>query len=235
MVWPHDTHRDDIRSRGRGLRERGSQGLREGPGGGSWGSVWAGACEGLSKEDGGWTREGHSLSRCLGGKGSTFRTGQRLLAQDAEAEILVEATGSGPFQHPWAPIHPMQLEEAPSLQLRWGDSVTVHTCHLPAGSLHLGRAAGSAVNVVHVFGTGESEQGGRVLGPGVGGNLSEWGVEERTGDVGRPHLSSHQAGATGHIQDQGSMGWARKGLGKAVYCKAGGAVLQGGHILGTEY
>lgn len=30
------------------------------------------------------------------------------------------------------------------------------------------------------------------------------------------------------------MGRACKGLGKAVHCEAGGAVLQGGHILGTE-
>lgn len=60
------------------------------------------------------------LSRCLGGRGSTFRTGQRLLAQDAEAEVLVEATGSGLFQHLWAPVYSVQLEEAPSLQLTLG-------------------------------------------------------------------------------------------------------------------
>lgn len=176
------------------------------------------------------------LSRCLGGRGSTFRTGQRLLAQDAEAEVLVEATGSGLFQHLWAPVYSVQLEEAPSLQLTLGGggSVTVPTCYLPAGSLHLGRAVGPAVNAVQVFGTSESEGGGRVLGPGVKGNLNKWGVEERAGDPGRSYLGSHQAGATGHIQDQGGMRWAWKGLGKAVHCEARGTVLQGGHVLGTE-
>lgn len=53
-------------------------------------------------------------------------------------------------------------------------------------------------------------------------------------ELGRPHLGSHQAGATGHIQDQGGFRWAWKGLGEAVHCEAGGTVLQGSHVLGTE-
>lgn len=85
------------------------------------------------------------------------------MAQDAETEVLVEAAGSGLVQHLWAPIHSVQLEEAPSVQ-----------------------------------------------------------------------LGSHQPGATGHIQDQGSMRRAWKGLGKAVHCEAWGTVLQGRDVLGTE-
>lgn len=117
--------------------------------------------------------------------------------------MLVEATGSRPFQHPWAPIHPMQLEEAPSLQLRWG--VLSHSSHLPSpgwvpapgegSGLHSKWSPSTCLGPVSLRG----EAG--FWGWGVGGNLSEWGVEERAGDVGRPHLSSHQAGATGHIQD----------------------------------
>lgn len=75
---------------------------------------------------------------------------------------------------------------------------------------------------------------GRVLGPEVKGSPNKWGAEERAGDWGRPHLGSHQSSATGHIQDQGSMRRARKGLGKAVHCKAWGTVLQGRDVLGTE-
>lgn len=30
------------------------------------------------------------------------------------------------------------------------------------------------------------------------------------------------------------MGWAWKGLAEAIHCKAGGTVLQAGHVLGTE-
>lgn len=63
-------------------------------------------------------------------RGSTFSAGQRLLAQGAEAELLVEAAGPGLFQHCWAPIHPVQLQEAPSLQLGWGDLVTAQALPL---------------------------------------------------------------------------------------------------------
>jgi hypothetical protein len=52
-----------------------------------------------------------------GRRGRTFRVGQKFLAQGAEAEALVEASGLGLFQHFWAAIHPMEPEEAPSLQL----------------------------------------------------------------------------------------------------------------------
>lgn len=75
-------------------------------------------------------QEKGALSSCLVGRGGTFRTGQRLLAQGAEAEVLVEAPGLGLFQHLWAPIHSMQLEEAPSLQLRWRRGKLSHSSHL---------------------------------------------------------------------------------------------------------
>lgn len=91
--------------------------------------MWEGTCGGgISKEDGDLARQRGSVKVCLvrgwglgcrGGRGSTFGVGQRLLAQGTEAEALVKAMGLGPFQHPWAPIHPMQLEEALSLQLGW--------------------------------------------------------------------------------------------------------------------
>lgn len=96
------------------------------------------------------------------------------------------------------------------------------------------RAVDPTGDVAQVFGTSESEGGGRVLGARVAGNVSKLGAEERAGDSRWPHLCSHQASATGYIQDQGSMGRARKGLHEAVHCEAGGTVLQGGHILGTE-
>lgn len=93
---------------------------------GNEGSVWEGARERISKRGGDFIRErgavkvrlvrGWALG-CWARRGSTFGAGQRLLAQGAEAEVLVKATGPGLFQHPWAPIHPMKLEEAPSLQL----------------------------------------------------------------------------------------------------------------------
>lgn len=86
---------------------------------------------------------------------------------------------------------------------------------------------GSAVDVAQVFGNqGVWGQGGK--------KFEQVGASKRAGDLGRPHLGSHQSGATGHIQDQGGLGWAWKGLGEAVHCKAGGTVLQGSHILGTE-
>lgn len=98
----------EVGSWGGGLRE----GLSEALGGLSvgWG-LWRGTEVGQEKG---------ALARCLGGRGRTFRTGQRLLAQDAETEVLVEAAGSGLVQHLWAPIHSVQLEEAPSVQLRLG-------------------------------------------------------------------------------------------------------------------
>lgn len=67
----------------------------------------------------------------------------------------------------------------------------------------------------------ESWRGGAGLGTG----------EQRSG---KPHLSSHQAGATGHVQDQGSSRRALKGLGEVVHSQPGGTVLEGGHVLGTE-
>lgn len=76
--------------------------------------------------------------------------------------------------------------------------------------------------------------GNQQIGARVARNVSTWGGYKRAGGLGRPHLGSHQSGATGHIQDQGGLGWAWKGLGEAVHCKAGGMVLQGCHILGTE-
>lgn len=62
----------------------------------------------------------------------------------------------------------------------------------------------------------------------------EVGADGREGGLGWPHLCSHKASTTGHIQDQGSMVWTQKGLGEAVNCEAGSTVLQGSHILGTE-
>lgn len=99
------------------------------------------------------------VRRCVlgywGRWGSTFRAGQRLLAQGAETEALIETAGSGLFQHPWAPIHPMQLEEAPSLQLGWElkSQLIPATSQLgpctPEGSRPCG-------DVAQVFGTSES-------------------------------------------------------------------------------
>ena len=69
-------------------------------------------------------QEKGALSSCLVGRGGTFRTGQRLLAQSAEAEVLVEAPGLGLFQHLWAPVHSMQLEEAPDTA-----TLIISPCH----------------------------------------------------------------------------------------------------------
>lgn len=121
--------------------------------------------------------------------------------------MLVEATALGLFQHPWAPIHPMQLEEAPSLQLGWRMQSQFTPATSQLGSCTSGRAVRPAVDIPQVFGTSESEGRGRFLGPGVAGNLSK-GTEERAGDLDRPHLRSHQASATGRVQDQGGLGWA---------------------------
>lgn len=53
----------------------------------------------------------------VSGTGSTFRVGQRLLAQGTEAKVVVQATCMRLLQHFWASIHPLHLEKAPSLQL----------------------------------------------------------------------------------------------------------------------
>lgn len=105
-------------SKGLGEALRGSDGNE--------GSVWEGARERISMRGGDFIRERGAVKvrlvrggvlGCWARRGSTFGAGQRLLAQGAEAEVLVKAAGPGLFQHPWAPIHPMKLEEAPSLQL----------------------------------------------------------------------------------------------------------------------
>lgn len=165
------------------------------------------------------------------------------MAQDAETEVLVEATGSGLVQHLWAPIHSVQLEEAPSVQLRLGvaGGGLSHSSDLPSPNWVSEPGEGSApcrkcspsvwdprVRRAGVCG-GVQSSGARVKG-----SPNKWGAQERAGDPGRPHLGSHQAGATGHIQDPGSMRRARKGLGKAVHCEAWGTVPQGGDVLGTE-
>lgn len=51
---------------------------------------------------------------------------------------MVQATGPGLLQHLWTAIHPLHLEDAPSLQL--GDNECqsqLIPCHCPAGSLDL--------------------------------------------------------------------------------------------------
>lgn len=140
--------------------------------------MWKGAHRALSKGDGSLVKERAvkaGLVRewalgCWGRRGHTFGAGQRLPAQGAEAEVLVEAAGLGLFQHCWAPIYPMQLEEAPSLQLGWEDSVPVHICHLPAGSLHLKEGSGPCSGCCS--GVWETVS----LRLGVARNLSKWGA-----------------------------------------------------------
>lgn len=48
------------------------------------------------------------------------------------------------------------------------------------------------------------------------------------------HLNSHQASATSHVQDEGLGRWDGQCLCETADGEVGGAVLQGGHILGTE-
>lgn len=61
--------------------------------------------------------------------------------------------------------------------------------------------------------------------------LEVLGAEGKAGHCIRSYLHSYQASATGHIQDQGIMGWALKGLTETIHSKAWGSILQSSHIL----
>lgn len=144
--------------------------------------MWEGTYGGISKGDGDLARQRGSVKvhlvrgwalGCRGGRESTFGAGQRFLAQGAEAEALVEAAGLGLFQHPWASIHPMQLEEAPSLQLGWRTQSQFTPVTSQLDPCTSGKAVDPAVDIPQVFGTSESEGRARFLGPGVAGNLSK--------------------------------------------------------------
>lgn len=67
--------------------------------------------------------------------------------------------------------------------------------------------------------------------------LEALGAEEKAGHhhIRRSYLHTHQASAAGHIQDQGTMGWAAKGSTETIHSKARGSVLQSSHILGAEH
>lgn len=127
----------------------------------------------------------------------------------------------------------MQLEEAPSLQLGW--EFLSHSPYLPPPSWVPAPQGGQWAlwwMKAKYWGPACLRREAEIWARGRR-NFEQVGAKAR--GPGWPHLYSHQASATGHIQDQGVMGWARQGTGEAIHCEAGGTVLQHGHILGTEY